>query len=96
MTGDAHWSLGVLLLVGLLGVVLLFAVGWLRGRHLSAARRTLTCPTTRRLVDCVVVQDVATGRYTGVRDCSLFEELGSGCARACVAHLNGDDARRPS
>jgi hypothetical protein len=79
-------STGALVGLGLLGRSLLFA-----DRHDREQQRRLACPRSGARVDCVLLRDVDTGRWTGVHACSAFSDPEKiACTGDCVDRLNAE------
>lgn len=88
MTGEAHWFVPVVVLLGGIG---LFALGWVasRGaRHLQRFRVTVDCPVEQRAIECTLVKDLRDARFVNVVECAAFSPGEVRCRMACLEALN--------
>jgi hypothetical protein len=67
-------------------------LAWLalkRGALEHEQRCHVSCPLDHEEVECRIVQDVRTGRWTHVRSCSSFADpTAVSCDRECVRLMN--------
>jgi len=96
MNGQSHWIDIVLLLIGGCGVAVLFLLNWLSSRFLHAETRDFVCPR-KGSVEAVLVQNMRSGQWLGVRRCTAFKDPDFvTCTRDCVDELNEAEGAKQS
>jgi hypothetical protein len=84
MTGPAHWLPLALVLAVIALTALLWALDVKQLARFITVRRRLTCPGTGKQVEVELVEDAASGGFTGVRSCSRFTPPDAvHCAQKC-------------
>ena len=93
MTPEWQAILNGFLMLGMAGVavVLLFVaiLGLTGGEARRAQSVHLVCPRSEHGCDCTIVQDVRTGQWRKVLDCSAFEPPSAvACDQDCAQMMN--------
>ena len=97
MTGQAHWVTLIPLLLGGLGIALLFWLDARAERGFLTEKRRFLCPKMKRKVDATLVRDAKSRRVIGVRRCSSTRDPDFvTCSRTCVPLFGAPGRARPA
>ncbi len=85
MTGEAHWIALIPVLLGGIGIALMFWRNAVEDRRYRVEQRRFLCPDLRQKVVATLVREARSGAVIGVRSCSAFRNPERVvCTKACV------------
>jgi hypothetical protein len=91
MTGEAHWlDFGIVFGGGFLVLGVLLAL--MIRRHVRRRKLRFVCPVLKEGVECKAVQNVQTGQWQNIEQCSAFTPpTNVNCRQACRDLMNTGD-----